>query len=132
MHECPLNIIRDKLHKGFFLNLEYDIINKPKLRIFKHLREANYLPKYISMILPRYHRSLLSQIRSATLPIRIESGRFINEPLEDRLCILSETNYVEDRGSILFYFVLNIQVADKLFFPIYRMTPFIHSAIWKK
>ena len=48
------------------------------------------------MILQRYHRPLLSQIRSGTLPIRIESGRFRNEPLEDRLCILCETNDVED------------------------------------
>ena len=75
MNECPLNIIRDKLHKEFFENLEYDI-NKPKLRIFEHLGETNYSPSYISMILTRYHRSLLSQIRSGTLSIRIQSGRF--------------------------------------------------------
>ena len=37
-----------------------------------------------------------SSIRSGTLPIRIESGRFRNEPLEDTLCILCETNDVED------------------------------------
>ena len=48
------------------------------------------------MILSRYHRSLLSQTRSWTLPIRIESGRFRNEPLEYRLCVLCETNDVED------------------------------------
>ena len=101
MHKCPLNIIRDKLHRVFFENLEYDINNKPKLRIFKHSREANYLPKYISMILPRYHRSLLSQIRSGTLPIRIESGR-INEILEDRLCILCENDVEDEIHFILF------------------------------
>ena len=46
MNECLLNIIRDKLHKGFFENLEYDINNKYKLRIFKNLRHTNYLPGY--------------------------------------------------------------------------------------
>ena len=64
--------------------------------MFKHLRQASYITTYISMILPRYNRSLWSQIRSGTLPIRIESGRFRNEPLADILCILCETNDVED------------------------------------
>ena len=34
MHECPLNIIRDKFNKEFVGILKEDVNNTPKLRIF--------------------------------------------------------------------------------------------------
>ena len=59
------------------------------------------------MYLPRSHRSLLAQLRSGILPLRIESGRFQNicDPKtgktrklkpQERVCTLCDLNLVED------------------------------------
>ena len=41
-------------------------------------------------------RSIMCQFRSGVLPLRIETGRFIGEALNQRLCWLCNTDAVED------------------------------------
>ena len=59
------------------------------------------------MYLPRSHRSLIAQLRSGILPLRIESGRFqnIRDPNtgktrklkpQEHICTLCDLNLVED------------------------------------
>ena len=68
MNEYPLNTIRDKLHNFFFENLERAMNNKPKLLIFKRLREVNYeIHKYDFAKIP---------------PISIESDKIGNFCIE--------------------------------------------------
>ena len=42
--------------------------------------------KYISYNLTSSERSILAQLRFGILPIRIETGGFLNIPAEDRFC----------------------------------------------
>ena len=41
---------------------------------------------YVSMQLPKHLRSYIAQIRTGTLPLRIETGRFRKLKIEERLC----------------------------------------------
>ena len=44
--------------------------------------------------LSRHERSLISKLRTGTLPLAIETVRFRKIPVEDRLCILSKSNLI--------------------------------------
>ncbi len=48
------------------------------------------------------HRSLLSQFKCGILPLKIETGRVTQISLEFRLCILCDSNLVEDENHFLF------------------------------
>ncbi len=59
------------------------------------------------------HQILLSQIRYGILPLRIETGRFVNENRCDRICTLCNTGNIEDQIHFLFHCTLyDTQRAD--------------------
>jgi hypothetical protein len=60
---------------------------KPKLRKYKDFRLNMTTEPYVKLNLNRKERSLLAQLRCGILPLRIETGRFRAEKVEDRLCI---------------------------------------------
>ena len=49
----------------------------------------------------RYYRSVLAQFRLGILPIRVETGRFKNLELKDRLCEVCTTQQIEDEMHLL-------------------------------
>ena len=80
-----------------------DIWYKPKLRTFCLIKE-NYSPEpYVTKHLSRDQRSLCAQLHSGTLPLAIETGRFIGTPEEDRLCSLCNLMEVESEIHFLFH-----------------------------
>ena len=54
------------------------------------------------MFLSRYERSKLDQIRLGIFPIRLETGRYSNEKLEDRLCTICKNGNIEDELHFIF------------------------------
>ena len=74
--------------------------NKPKLRTYKTFK-FDYCPEnYI--LLSQAHRSLLARLRSGTLPLEIETGRFVGTPLEERTCKICNENVIEDESHFVF------------------------------
>ena len=51
---------------------------------------------YLFFNIPKYHRSLFAQFRAGILPLKIETGRYRNVSLPDRLCTLCDDSEVED------------------------------------
>ena len=51
---------------------------------------------YVSQNINKYERSLLAKLRSGTLPLAVETGRFKNKQLSQRLCELRNSNVTED------------------------------------
>ena len=47
-------------------------------------------------------RSIMCQLRSGVLPLRIETGRFISDALNQRLCLFCYTDAVEYEKHFLF------------------------------
>ena len=79
----------------------------PKLRTYVWFKHEYKIEEYLKMYLPRSNRSLLAQLRSGILPLRIKSGRFqnIRDPKtgntrklkpQERICTLCDLNFVED------------------------------------
>ena len=48
----------------------------PKLRLYKNIKQNYNMKKYLSMNIPKSHRSLLAQFKCGIIPIRIETGRY--------------------------------------------------------
>jgi len=76
--------------------------SKPKLRFYKNFKLNIAEEKYVSLNLTPSERSLMAQIRSGTLPLEIETGRFRNVKIEERLCKLCTLNVTEDESHFIF------------------------------
>ena len=70
--------------------------SKPKLRLYSKFKDNFKTDDYVFSLMPRYERSLLAQLRMGILPLRVETGRFINEILNERICTLCELQDIED------------------------------------
>ena len=70
--------------------------SKTKLRLYNMFKADFSQEDYFSLDVPKYHRSLFSQLRAGILPLQIEVGRYRNIPLGERLCTLCNNGEVED------------------------------------
>ena len=75
---------------------------KPKLRTYKLFKSTYQSEPYVTRYLSRSSRSIFSQFRTGILPLRIETGRYNNLPLHERLCVYCQENEIEDE----FHFLL--------------------------
>ena len=96
--------------------LLHQINTKPKLRIYKEVKNSIVTEPYLLSFLPKHVRSIFAQFRLGILPLHIETGRFVNiydeqtksyrkmKP-EERTCKICDSGEVEDE--IHFLFVCN-------------------------
>ena len=92
--EVDLKSCDVKFRKMTQENWKVNILHKPKLRTYRVLKDNVAAENYLS--LPRYQRSLIAKLRSGTLPLAIETGRYTNVPIENRTCTLCSNNLIED------------------------------------
>ena len=82
---------------------------KPKLCLYKSYKE-HFLPeKYVTLNLLPFERSVTAQLQFGILPLHIETGRFRNIRVENRLCTLCNNNQVEDEFHFLFFCPLYLE-----------------------
>jgi hypothetical protein len=72
-----------------------DIGNINKLRTYITFKKYFCTEKYVNIVTNRQHRSILAQFRCGVLPLKVETGRFQNIPLEYRLCTLCDQDVLE-------------------------------------
>ena len=92
------NRVSDKAQTDWVHHCE----TKPKLRTYRTFKETLEVASHISCNMPKYDRSLISQLRLGILPLRIETGRYSNIPEADRICLLCNGNHVESELHFLF------------------------------
>ena len=86
-----------------FRRLETEILFKPKLRIYKELKDNFSQPEpYITSDINRKTRSLINQFRSGSLPLAIETGRWNNIEQELRFCKVCNKGTVKDEIHFIF------------------------------
>jgi hypothetical protein len=96
-----LSTARDKIRDMYCNKWQTDLQSCRKLRTYKLFKDTFDKEDYISLNLRKHERSLLCQFRFGILPIRIETGRFVGEAVEDRICRFCERNEVEDETHFL-------------------------------
>ena len=73
-----------------------DVNNKPKLRTYVLFKSDLLLEDYVKYHMHRRHRSLFAQFRLGILPLYIETGRYDNTPVANRICKLCDFRAIED------------------------------------
>ena len=103
-----------------------DIQTVPKLRsyiLFKHTFKCE---QYVVTNLKKNERSILCQFRCGILPIIIETGRYIGETPEQRLCRFCNTQSVEDEKHFLLHCGLYNNIREIVFQDILHTDIFIN------
>ena len=101
MTMCDITAIEDTIKDKMLTVWRKEASKKPKLRTYVTLKDNIEVEPYIKYGNNRQTRSLMAQIRCGILPIRIETGRFCNLPVEHRLCEICNQNKVEDEFHFL-------------------------------
>ncbi len=78
------------------------VSKKTKLKLYESIKPEFGVEKYLLLNIDKYEKSLLSQLRYGILPLRLETGRYVNEKREERVCTLCNTNTVESVEHFLF------------------------------
>ena len=98
---CDIRLVKSRLVNIFKTGWPEGIANLPKLRTYALFKQEHGTEKYLNFDLNRRERSILAQFRFGILPLRVETGRFTGERLEDRKCIFCTEETVEDEFHIL-------------------------------
>ena len=99
---CDINLCKNRLFELQEEKWKIDIQSKPKLRFYKTFKEHLTVENYVKYNLSPSERSCTAQLRAGILPLHIETGRFRNTKLENRLCSLCQLNEIEDEYHFLF------------------------------
>ena len=101
MVTCNLDQLQERMKENQNDKWKEDIPSKAKLRVYRTLKENYGVEEYVAMNLDRGDRSFLAQFRMGILPIRVETGRFKQEKLEERICVLCDSGSIEDETRFL-------------------------------
>ena len=103
MYECMLNNVPCDLD---VLSARLKVLNrnkwwleandKPKLRTYIQIHDINTRQLIVRKNLTRVERSIITKCKCGVLPIMIETGRYKDVPLEERLCQICTDNVLED------------------------------------
>ncbi|CAG2193349.1 unnamed protein product [Mytilus edulis] len=97
--------------QDFYLSMwKRDIIKVSKLRTYIKLKTMVEQESYIKLNLSKSQRSCVAQLRCGILPLRIETGRYIGEQREERICNFCTENSIEDES----HFVLDCSLYTEL------------------
>jgi hypothetical protein len=72
-----------------------------KLRMYSKMKNEFETEEYCKMFIPRKHRSAFSKFRCGVAPIKIETGRYENIPLLNRVCQMCDSGMVESETHVL-------------------------------
>lgn len=110
-----IDLVQSKIHTYYSNYWSNEILNISKLRTFVIFKTVFGRENYLFLDMPKYLRSTLAQFRCGIIPIRIETGRFQGEPIEERICVFCSNRSVEDEFHFLLYCSLYNDYRKKLF-----------------
>ncbi len=82
----------------------------PKLRTYKIFKKSLEIEDYLKYNLSRAERSILAQFRLGVLPLRLETGRFVREDIDKRICTFCNNGEIENEA----HFLLRCNVYDEI------------------
>ncbi len=71
--------------------------------LYKQIKTSFGVETFLTLNIDRYEKSLLAQLRYGILPLRVETGRFVNEKRCDRICTFCNSGDIEDQIHFLFH-----------------------------
>jgi hypothetical protein len=91
-----LNTFEEDINPTIETEWKIKVESKPKLRTFKTFKCHYHVSDYAVSLQNRYLRSLLAKFRLGILQLHIETGRFTQTKLEERVCRICNNGNIED------------------------------------
>lgn len=82
--------------------LSGDIDAMPKLRTYQTVRIGLEVGTQVKCLASKFARAITTQLKCGVLPLRIETGRYNREALEDRICLRCSSGQIESEYHFLF------------------------------
>lgn len=98
---CDIRRAEEQLRDLENTEWKESVLHKPKLRLYRQIKDSKGPDYFTKINLTRMERSLLSQFRLGILPIEIETGRYRQKPVDERKCPFCKV-MVEDELHFLF------------------------------
>ncbi len=98
----PLENFKNKIDEKFKRDWLHHCSTKPKLRTYSVFKSHTEVASHICCNMPKFERSLVSQLRLGILPLRIETGRYSNLEENQRICLVCDMNEIENEHHFLF------------------------------
>ena len=93
--------VKDKINEYYYNIWKADVTKVSKLRTYTTFKDNFETEQYVLLNLNKRERSLLAQFRCGILPLRVETGRYVGEPPEQRLCSFCNQIQIEDERHFL-------------------------------
>ena len=98
---CDIEAAETTLREKHAIKWKELLQNSIKLQMYSTFKSEHYEEPFLTRFLTRSVRSLFCQFRYGILPLRVETGRYKNEPRDERICTLCG-NGIEDGLHLLF------------------------------
>jgi hypothetical protein len=95
------DIVRKRVHVREVREWRRRMGLKPKLRLYRKLKSSLVFEEYLKGVTHDRGKMMMLRMRSGTSELRLETGRWVNENLEDRLCRLCGGGGVEDENHVI-------------------------------
>jgi hypothetical protein len=105
MNNVSVNLrnAEEKLYRIMCNKWQNEIQVVPKLRFYNIFKSNFGKENFVSSIKNRKKRSLFAQLRYSILPLKIETGRYQDIPIEYRTCLFCNDDLVESESHFLLY-----------------------------
>lgn len=115
LESCNIKIAHEKLLEREKTIWSESIVTKPKLRTYIQFKESFCTENFVLYNLSHSERSLMAQLRAGILPLRLETGRYTNTPVDERLCAFCNGGCVENEMHFVFECDLYNELRKNLF-----------------
>ncbi len=92
---AKVKLMHNVLHQQVCSTWNQDIFNIDKLKTYVTFKQDHGTEHYVKVVRNGQHIATLSQFRCDILPLKVETGRFQDIPVEYRLCTMCEENVIE-------------------------------------
>ena len=116
--------VKNVLVLNFYNDLSSRMENMSRLTMYKQLDLSN-IPSVYCTIRNRHFRSVIVKLRSNTIPVEMELGRYRGIPAENRLCSKCNSNSIEDDTHILFDCSFYLEDREQFINTIFEYDPFL-------
>lgn len=86
-----------------------------KLRTYRLFKTEYITENYLTYLLPRRHRSAYSKFRCGVAPLRLETGRYENLQIDERVCLFCSNQSIESEAHALLYCPMHEDLRRTLF-----------------
>lgn len=124
-NKCLVNLAYCKttLHELACNRWLNECYSKPKLRTYVLMKNTFEVEPYVLLDLSRSLRSYVAKIRTGTLQLMIETGRYRSLQIDERTCILCQNGEVETECHFLFNCIILSNIRREFYSKIIEKYP---------